>query len=412
MIDCVVIGGGVAGLMAAGVAAENGKKVVVLEKMKKPVLKLGITGKGRCNLTNMSEINDLLKNFNSGNRFLKYALHEFSNKDLMEFFEKKGVKLKVERGNRVFPNSDKALQVVGAMKDWIRNLKVEIKTEVKIIKIQLKRGNIASVIYRYKNDEIILECKNLIIATGGKSYPRTGSTGDGYKFAKDLGHKIIHPLPSLVPLTTENKTHLLDSMKLKNINASFWVNDKKLCEDFGELYFTDYGVDGPIILSMSNAVIKQLKDHQKVEISIDLKPALTHKKLKNRLIREIDNNHDKIFETVVQSVLPVTLSNYCIGELKLPRNKKCSEITVEERKKLRLWLKDFRIKISGYRPIEEAIVTAGGVHLKEIDSSTMKSKIINNLYFAGEILDVDAQTGGYNLQAAFSTGFVAGKSIK
>ena len=411
MIDCIIIGGGPAGLMAAGTVAEAGKKVLVLEKMDKPCLKLGITGKGRCNLANINETKELLKQFNSGKRFLKYALHEFSNHDLMQFFETKGVKLKVERGNRVFPASGKAFQIVGALKDWCRSLKVEVKTRVHIQKIITKHNLVTGVVFIEKREEKLVKCQNLIIATGGKSYPQTGSTGDGYEMAKRLGHKIIKPKPSLVPLFTENKTHVLDNLKLKNVNITLKQEGKKICEKFGELYFTDFGIDGPVTLTISNYAIKQLMTVGKVNISIDLKPGLSHKQLKNRLIREISDKKNRNLRDVVYQLLPVILANYCLKELQLPINKKCTEITAEERQKIRIWLKEFTVQITGYKPLEDGIVTAGGINLKEIDSTTMRSKIIYNLIFAGEILDVDAQTGGYNLQAAFSTGYVAGKSI-
>ena len=411
MIDLVIIGAGPAGIMAAGIATENGKKVVILEKMKKPLLKLGITGKGRCNITNSAEINEILKKFNSGNRFLKYALHEFSNTDLMEFFEKRGVKLKTERGGRVFPQSDKAMEIVGGMKDWVRDLGVEIKTEVTIDKINISDVYVTSLSYFQNGKHQKITCENLLIATGGKSYPKTGSTGDGYEIAKSLGHKIISPKAALVPLVTEKKIHVLDKLKLKNINASFWCENKKICEDFGELYFTEYGVDGPVILTMSNDVIQKLYTGKEILLSIDLKPALSHKQLKNRLIRELENSINKTLSDVLRKLLPEKLVEFCLDELLLSKNKKRTEVTAEERKQIRLWLKDFKMKIVGHRPIEEAIVTAGGIDLKEVNQTTMKSKIVENLFFAGEILDIDAKTGGYNLQAAFSTGYVAGKSI-
>lgn len=408
MTDCIIIGGGPAGLMAAGILAEKGKKVVVLEKMNKPCLKLGITGKGRCNLTNAADMREFLKNINSGQRFLKYSLYEFSNQDLMAFFEKKGVRLKIERGNRVFPTSDKSFEIVGALKDWVKNLNVKIETGVEITNFFTKNRKLTAVEFQKKGEILRLECKNVIIATGGKSYPKTGSTGDGYLMAKELGHKIVKPAPALVPLTTENKTHGLKSLKLKNINASFWQDNNKICEAFGELYFTDYGVDGPVILTLSNEVIHSLKTVGKVELSIDLKPALSHKQLKNRLIREFDNPENIILRDGLRKLLPEQLVDFCTDELNLPKDKKCAEITAEERKGIRLWLKDFRVKITGHRPIEEAIVTAGGIDLKEVEPTTMRSKIINNLFFAGEVLNIDAQTGGFNLQIAFSTGYVAG----
>lgn len=411
MIDLVVIGAGPAGIMAAGIAAEKGNSVILLEKMPKPLLKLGITGKGRCNLTNAAEIKDILTKFNVGNRFLKYAIHEFSNNRLMEFFEKKGIKLKIERGNRVFPENDKALEIVGVLKDWIRNLNVEIKTEIQIQEILTRDRSIESVSYLQKGEVKKISCKNLLIATGGLSYPKTGSTGDGYKMAKELGHRIVSPKAALVPLITEKKIYQLQGLKLKNVAASILVNGKKICENFGELYFTDYGIDGPVVLTMSNEAIKNLQSGKEVSLSIDLKPALTHKQIKNRLIREINKPDNKILAEVVRKLLPEKLTEYCLKELGLSKDRKTSEITVEERKKIRLWLKDFQIKITGHRPIEEAIITAGGVDLREIDPITMESKIVKNLYFAGEIMDIDAKTGGYNLQAAFSTGYVVGKSI-
>jgi len=410
-INTIIIGAGPAGMMAAGIAKENGNKVLVLEKMSKPCLKLGITGKGRCNLTNMSEIKDILGKFNSGKRFMKYSIHEFSNQNLIEFFESKGLKTKVERGNRVFPISDKAMEVVGIMKDWIRDLGVKIQKDVKILDILEKDGKITAVIYKYQDEIINQPCENLIIATGGKSYPKTGSTGDGYKLAEELGHTIIPPKPALVPLITEYKIHQLDKLKLKNINATFWADGRKLCEEFGELYFTEYGIDGPVVITMSNDVINALSKDQNVELSIDLKPALTTKQIKNRLLREIADLKSLVIFHLLRRILPEKLAEYCIDELQIDRKTKCAELHADDRKKIENWLKNFRVKVIGSRPIEEAIVTAGGINLKEVNPNTMESRITKNLYFAGEILDIDAKTGGYNLQAAFSTGYVAGKNV-
>ncbi len=405
--DLVVIGAGPAGMMAAGTAAEMGKSVLVLEKMKKPCLKLGITGKGRCNLTNLCDIDEFIKNIESGKRFMKYSLHEFSPEKLMRFFEKRGVVLKVERGRRVFPESDRALEIVGALKDWVRKLNIPVYTDVEILNIQKNENQIDNVTIRKKNRESSIACHNLLIATGGKSYPKTGATGDGYAMAKQLGHKITDIKPALVPLETRENVRKLKGLKLKNINASLWVEEKKINEEFGELYFTEYGVDGPVVLTLSNQALKNL--NKAVTLSIDLKPALSHKKLKNRLIREFSKQEN--FEGVLRSLMPEQLVDYCIQHLEIDRMKDCEIVTAEERKELRLWLKDFQLQIYSTRPIDEAIVTAGGVNLKEVDRQTMRSKFVNNLYFAGEVLDIDALTGGYNLQMAFSTGYIVGKSI-
>ncbi len=409
MYDLVVIGAGPAGMMAAGTAAEKGKSVLILEKMPKPCLKLGITGKGRCNLTNLCSIKEFIKNIESGKRFMKYSLHEFSPEKLMLFFTDRGVELKVERGRRVFPESDRAMEIVGAMKDWVRDLKIPVETDVEVLGVNRgqDQDKIKTVTLLQKNRKYTIGCHNLLIATGGRSYPKTGSKGDGYKLAKELGHAITEIKPALVPLETVEDVKELKGLKLKNTNVSIWVDSKKLHEEFGELFFTEYGVDGAVILTLSNQAVKNIdKD---VVLSIDLKPALSHKKLKNRLIREFSKQEN--FEGVLRSLMPEQLMEYCIQQLEIDREKNCEIVTADERKELRLWLKDFHFKISAARPIEEAIVTSGGVDLKEVDRQTMKSKLVNNLYFAGEVLNIDALTGGYNLQMAFSTGYIAGKSI-
>lgn len=411
MIDCIIIGAGPSGMMAAGTIAEKGKEVMILEKMSKPCLKLGITGKGRCNLTNLSDVNEIIEKFNSGGRFLKYALHEWSSRQLIDFFQTKGLKTKVERGNRVFPVSDKALEVVGILKDWVRTTGGVLLNNVEILEIVRSKDKVEAVKYRFQNKVFNQPCKNIVLATGGLSYPRTGSTGDGYQLAEKLGHNIVQPKPALVPLTTDSRSLILKDLKLKNIKAILWSNNKKVCEEFGELDFTDFGVDGPVILTMSTKVVKAVEKKEKIELSIDLKPALDNIQLKNRIIREIKQLGSREIIHLLKKLLPGKLADFYMEEMKIDKATKCTQFTAEQRKRLEAWLKNFQIKITGYRPIAEAIVTSGGVNLKEINPVTMESKLLSNLYIVGELLDIDAKTGGYNLQAAFSTGYVAGKAI-
>ncbi len=405
-IDCIIIGAGPAGMMAAGIAAERNKNVVLLEKMKKPGLKLGITGKGRCNITNMSDIKSFLQNIHGGKRFIRYSLYEFFNQSLVDFFTEKGLETVTERGKRVYPKSGKALEVVGALKDWLRRLDVKLETGVTVQSI--KKNETFRVTFAKNEKQYQLSAKNVIIATGGKTYPKTGSTGDGYGMAKQMGHQITRLSPALTALNCNNLG--LNGLKLKNVSASLWVNNKKLREEFGEMFFTDFGLDGPIILKLSHDVIYNLK--QTVTIKVDLKPALSQEKLKNRIVRDTQELKGKQIDKLLRGLLPTQLVDCCMNQLKLDPELKCSSLTTKKRKKIINWMKNLTITIDSARPMEEAIVTAGGIDLTEINKQTMESKLVKNLFFAGEVMDIDGETGGYNLQMAFSTGYIAGRSVK
>ncbi|MFC1616623.1 NAD(P)/FAD-dependent oxidoreductase [Candidatus Margulisiibacteriota bacterium] len=402
----IIIGAGPAGLMAAGIAAENGAKVTVLEKMDQPGKKLLITGKGRCNLTNIAERNDFLAKFNHP-RFLKPAFYQFFNIDLINFFKENGLELKTERGGRVFPKADNSSSVLSILLSWLKKLNVKIEYHKKVTALLIKNNNIIGV--KVNNKEYLANA--VIIATGGSSYPATGSTGDGYTLAKNAGHTIIPIKPALVPLETEGSTaKKLQGLSLKNIKINIWINNKKAKDYFGEMLFTHFGLSGPIILSASNIIVPALMQKQNVVVSIDLKQALDEKTLDIRLQREFQENHKKQFKSILKNLLPAKLIPICFAQTKIDAEKPGHQISAQERRILRLWLKDFKFKIINYRPLKEAIITAGGIDLKEVNPNTMESKILKNLYFAGEVLNIDAETGGYNLQAAFSTGWLAGKN--
>ncbi len=406
--NILIIGAGPAGLMAASKCAENSQKIVVLEKMDNPCIKLKLTGKGRCNITNSANLKDFIAHFGKGGRFLKHAFSNFFNTDLIEYFEELGVKFKLERGGRYFPESDSAFDIAEVLISDVKSKGVSIlkNYEVKSIKKVDERFEVKI------EGEKSLEAEKIVIACGGKSYPRTGSSGDGYKLARSLGHRIIEPKPSLTPLTTKGPdAKNLQGLSLKNVKASLYCDNKKIVEQFGEMLFTDFGLSGPIILSLSKHAVPLLDDKKKIYVSVDLKTALDHQKLDGRLRREINNGGKKYFKSLLKNLLPAKLILVFVEKLDIPADKKLNQINSEERKKLKMLLKDFRFSISGYKSYDQAIVTSGGVDLREINPKTMESRIIPGLYFAGEVLDLDADTGGFNLQAAFSTGWLAGKSI-
>lgn len=409
-----ICGAGPAGLFAAIWAAQNGANVTVFEKMQSPCRKLAITGKGRCNITNSSPKSDFIKKFRSSKNFIKKIFAAHFSDEIISFFEENGVSIKTERGQRVFPQSDKAKDVVDAIVKKAISLGVKINTDTKVTQIITKNDTISALktINSKNRDDEIIKTDNIIIATGGLSYPATGSTGDGYELAKSVGHTIITPSPALVPLETATPRVLkLQGVSLKNINASLWVNGKKVMDEFGEMLFTHFGLSGPVILTLSREAVNALNNKSIVEISIDLKPALDHNKLDQRLLRDIEENKKRQVENLLKNLLPSKMIPFCLEELKINGKKPSHEITKEERKKLRVWLKDLRFNIKNHRPLTEAIVTAGGIDTKEINPATMESRIIKGLYFAGETVDIDADTGGYNLQAAFSTGIIAGKTV-
>lgn len=401
----IVIGAGAAGMMAAGRAAFNGNEVILIEKNNILGKKILISGKGRCNITNNTDIDGLIENIPGNGRFLYSSFYTFSNRDIIDFFEENGLKTKVERGQRIFPVSDKAKDVVVALEKYLKKGKVKILLKVSVNKIKTKSGKVYSVIL--ENGEEIL-CDGVIICTGGISYKGTGSTGDGYKFAKNLGHTVKTLRPSLVPLVAkENFLKELQGLSLKNVAIKIINKDnKKIYDDFGEMIFTHFGVSGPIILSASRHILDY--EYKDVKLLIDLKPALSEEKLDERLRRDFEKFTRKQFKNSLGELLPQKMIPVVIKLSGILPEKFVNQITKEERKKLVQLLKGIEITITGSRPIEEAIVTVGGVSTEEINPSTMESKLVKGLYFAGEVIDLDGYTGGFNLTIAFSTGYLAG----
>jgi hypothetical protein len=410
----IVIGGGPAGLMAAGQASLCGARVTLLEKMDRPGRKLAITGKGRCNLTNVAELPDFLTHFGPNSRFLRGAFHRFFVDELLGFFNQLGINTITERGGRVFPVSNDAGEIVKALVNWAKTSGVEIRSQIRAEKLVVSQNQIKGVTVKSQSHPTpeMLPVDAVIIATGGASYPGTGSTGDGYRLAKTVGHTIVPIRPALVPLTTfGNVAARLQGLSLKNAGVKVFADNKKIAAEFGEMLFTHFGLSGPVILTISKLVVDALSIKQKVRIGIDLKPALDEPKLDLRLQRDFDLHGKMQFKKILKELLPQKLIPVCIDLVKIPAEKSGSQITGEERRRLLRWLKDFSFEVSGHRNFSEAIITAGGVALNEVDSQTMQSKIIKGLFFAGELLDIDADTGGYNLQAAFSTGWRAGQSV-
>lgn len=404
--DVIVVGGGPAGLMAAGTAASRGKRVLLIERNSRPARKLMITGKGRCNLTNNTDLNGLISNVPNNGKFLYSAFSAFSAQDTISFFESRGVKLKTERGNRVFPQSDRAVEVVDSLVNYAKNCKVEI-IKGRVSSLEINNNSFSAV---KLEDGQRFAAQNCIIATGGRSYPLTGSTGDGYKLAQQAGHTIIEPKPSLVPLVVrEDWCPKLQGLSLKNVQVKLIDkhSEKVVFSDFGEMLFTHFGLSGPIILSLS----AHIKPNKAYKVSIDLKPALSEEKLDNRLLRDFETYSNRIFSNALDDLLPKKLIPVMVALSDISPDTRVNQITKEQRKRLCLLLKNLTLNITGFRPIDEAIVTRGGINVKEINPKSMKSRIINGLYFAGEVIDVDAYTGGFNLQIAFSTGYLAGNSV-
>ncbi|MFW6135886.1 MAG: NAD(P)/FAD-dependent oxidoreductase, partial [Chloroflexota bacterium] len=407
----IVVGAGAAGLMAAGESmAGGGTETILLEKMDRPGVKLGITGQGRCNLTNVDPIRGAIEHFAAGGYFVRPALYSFSNEDLRAFFERLGVPTKVERGGRVFPRSDDARDVVAALVRWIDEQGVTLRTGSAVEGLVVEGGRVAGV---RVTDGRIYRGDAVIVATGGASYPSTGSSGDAYRLAASVGHTIVPIRPALVPLETAGDVApRLEGLSLRNVNVSVWMDGEKETEAFGEMVFTGFGVSGPIILTLSRGIVDALRAGRQVTLAIDLKPALDHPTLDARLLREIEASPKRHVQNMLKELLPSKLVPVCGELVGIAPHKAALEITAEERKRLRVWLKDFRLEVTGHRPLEEAIVTAGGVDTGEVDPHTMASRVVEGLYFAGEVLDVDAETGGYNLQAAFSMGWVAGRAVR
>ena len=411
--DTVIIGAGPAGLMAAIQSFHPSTKILILEKMPRPAIKLRLSGKGRCNITNNAEFQEFIHHFGKNGRFLKYSFSVFFNKHLLQFFENRGIEFKLERGGRYFPVSDKAIEIVDTLLGHIRSVSIDLMTSIRVNAIKKLTDNRFKIEITSKTGKSEISCGCIVLATGGKSYPGTGSDGSGYQLASALGHHITAVSPSLVPLMTSgNIAKRLMGLSLRNVNVSVLSDNKKTETRFGEMIFTDSGVSGPVILSLSKIVVHRLHKNHRITLLIDLKPALDHKKLDQRLIRFITQNSRKHFPALLKELLPQKMIPVFTDLLQIREDKQLSQLSSGERKKLKLLLKDFRLEVTGHRSYDEAIVTSGGVDIKEINPTTMESKLVKNLYFAGEIIDIDADTGGFNLQAAFSTGWIAGNSIK
>ena len=427
----VVIGGGPAGMLASIAAAQNDNKVILLEKMHSLGRKLLITGKGRCNITSSLNISDFIQNIPGNGKFLYSSFRNYTNLDIINLLKKHGVKVKNERGNRVFPVSDKSKDVLQALIEELRLLNVQIRTDAKVKEIITNNSKIAVGVILESGEKMIAD--KVILATGGMSYPATGSTGDGYKIAEKLGHTVTAIKPSLVPIIAKNKNETesqikesiyknslcickeLQGLSLKNVGIKIKNKEKVIYEDFGEMIFTHFGISGPTILSSSAHLLRTKNIESElnkgnIKLIIDLKPALTYEKLDLRIRRDFEKEINKQFKNSLDSLLPKKLIDAIINLSKINPNKKVNEITKQERSILVKLLKEFSITLQGFRPIDEAIVTAGGINIKEINPKTMESKIIKGLFFAGEIIDVDAYTGGFNLQIAYSTGYTAGIS--
>ena len=412
----IIVGGGPAGMMAAIKAANDGNKVYIYEKNSSLGRKLLITGKGRCNITSSLDMDDFIKNIPGNGRFLYSAFQGFKNIDIIEMLNKNGLKVKEERGNRYFPVTDRAQDVLDVFIKELKTNNVQIRTSSPVKRVIVENG--ACIGIELESGEKINGDK-VIIATGGKSYPLTGSTGDGYKMAEEVGHTITNIKASLVPLTAdENVCRSMQGLSLRNVKIEIKdvEKNKTIYDDFGEMLFTHFGVSGPTILSASAHLlrykdIERLLKENKIKLLIDLKPALDREALDARILRDFNEFKNKDFKNSLDKLLPKKMIEEFIILSKINENKKINEITKEERRRIVELLKNFEVVLKGFRPIEEAIVTSGGINIKEIDPKTMESKIIKNLFFAGEVIDVDAYTGGFNLQIAYSTGYAAGTGM-
>lgn len=397
----IVVGGGAAGMMAAGMAAMQGARAMLLEPNDRLGKKLAITGKGRCNVTNCCTEEEVLKNVPRNSRFLYSALHSWTPEQTMTFFEEHGCRLKVERGNRVFPESDRSASVIAALQQFLKEQKVELRRE-RAEELLLENGEVRGV--RTNRGEVYGRC--VILCTGGCSYPLTGSTGDGYRLARQAGHTIVEPRGSLVPLEEDGDwCARMQGLALKNVGVKLLGSKKKaVYEDFGELLFTHFGLSGPTILSSS----AHMKAGERYEIVIDLKPALDEQKLDGRILRDLEKYQNRDMENALQDLYPRSLIPVMLQRAQIEPQTKANSLTKQQRRRLLELTRHFPVAIAGPRPVDEAIVTSGGVAVREVDPKTMASKLVTGLYFAGELLDVDAYTGGFNLQIAWSTGYVAG----
>lgn len=409
MSRVVIIGGGAAGMMAGIAAAKSGHQVHIFEKNEKLGKKVFITGKGRCNLTNACDTEELFGNVVHNPKFLYSSFYSFTNFDIMEFMEQNGCPVKTERGNRVFPVSDKSSDVIRALSGKLRELSVEVSLHEEVSGIETRDGHVTGI--RLKKGSRTVLADAVILATGGLSYSTTGSTGDGYKFARKEGHTITELSPALVPFEVkEPLVKELQGLSLRNINVRIMKGGKTLYEEFGEMLFTHYGVSGPVLLSASSFVAAQLKKSE-LTLTIDLKPALTEEQLDARILRDFEEIKNKQYKNALVHLLPSKLMPVIVERSGIPPEKKVNEITKEERRRIVSQVKGFTLTLTGLRDYKEAIITQGGISVREVNPSTMESKLVEGLYFAGEVLDLDAVTGGFNLQIAWSTGYLAGISI-
>ena len=416
MANVIVIGGGPAGMMAAITAAEYGNNVTIIEKNSDFGKKLLITGKGRCNITSSLYMSEFIKNTPGNGQFLYSAFQNYTNTDIIDFLKNQGLEIKEERGNRIFPVTDKSIDVLNCFKSKINELKIKKLFNTRVQKILVQNGDVLGV----RTEKEIIQTDKIILATGGKSYPLTGSTGDGYLIAKNIGHKVTEIRPSLVPLVIyeKNECKEMQGLSLRNVGIKFIDESKNklIYEDFGEMIFTHFGISGPTILSGSAHLVRykeidNLMKEQKIKLQIDLKQELTEEQLDERILRDFKEFKNKQFKHALDKLLPQKMIPIVIEKAEINEEKRVNEITKEERKNLVKVLKKFELTIKDFRPVEEAIITSGGINIKEINPKTMESKLVKGLYFAGEIIDVDSYTGGFNLQIAYSTGYTAGMHV-
>ncbi|MCU6695951.1 NAD(P)/FAD-dependent oxidoreductase [Laedolimicola ammoniilytica] len=408
MSKVLIVGGGAAGMLASIFAARNGHEVHVYEKNEKLGKKLYITGKGRCNLTNACDMDALFASVRTNSRFLYSAFYGFTNQDAMTFFEEEGLKIKIERGERVFPLSDKSADVLDTLRRSMRRAGVEIHLNTEVKELILEDGQARGLILA---DKTRVDGDGVIVATGGLSYPVTGSTGDGYRFAKEAGHKVTDCIPSLTPFNIrEDFVKELQGLSLKNVELRIYNGKKEVFREFGEMMFTHFGITGPLVLTASSFV-GTLAARQELRAVLDLKPALSEEQLDQRVLREFDANPNKSFKNVIGSLFPAKLTPVMIGLSGMDPDKKVHDISREERLNFVRLTKGLSVTVTGLRDYKEAIITKGGVAVKEINPSTMESKLVKGLYFIGEVLDLDAVTGGFNLQIAWSTAYAAGNAI-
>ena len=407
MKNVIITGGGPAGMMAAIIAARRGFKVTLVEKNEKLGKKLFITGKGRCNITNAGDTEDLFNSIVTNRKFMFSSFNGFSNYDTLGFFVVLGLQIKIERGNRVFPESDHSSDVIGALNRELKRLSVDVRLNTEVKDIIVNGGKATGVVVKCSGKESTIQADNVIVATGGNSYQSTGSTGDGYRFARKLGHSVTPIVPALVPFNVaEDWESDLQGLSLKNVSIVVLDGKQEIYSDFGEMLFTHFGVSGPLILSASSFAARRIKEHP-LKLIIDLKPALSQEQLDERILRDFDEEKNKAFKNSLDKLLPKKMIPVIVRLSDIDGNKKVNEITKQERQKLVSLIKGLELTITGLRGFNEAIITQGGINVREINPTTMESKLVKNLYFAGEVLDVDALTGGFNLQIAWSTGYAA-----